>query len=306
MAIEHVAELDALAQAQHGVVTTAQAVRLLGATRKTRWVAEGRLVSVQTSVFRLAGSPGTWHQQLHAAALSSGGVVSHRSAAELWGMIQPAGYIDVSVHPDRLPRVRPPAILHRIKDLRPDLAVEREGMAITDPTRTIIDLGLVLPTRSVSAALGKALSIRLLTITQAKSLREALARRGRNGTGIAGEVIDGRLLTGGNDKSELETRLWRLTQGASLPPPKLQHEVWHAGRCIALIDAAYPDLKLAIEVDGYEFHSSPDAFQHDRTRQNLLVALGWTVLRFTWADVVKHPDMVASLIRDALTRLEAA
>jgi hypothetical protein len=179
-------------------------------------------------------------------------------------------------------------------------------MAITDPPRTIIDLGLVLPRWSVSAALGKAISLRLLTITQAKELREALGRRGRNGTGIAGEIIDARLLTGGGDTSELETRLTRLALRFSLPSPTLQHEVWHAGRCVGVIDAAYPDLKLAIEVDGYEFHSSPEAFQHDRTRQNGLVALGWTVLRFTWADVVKHPAMVASLIRDAIARLEAA
>ena len=62
----------------------------------------------------------------------------------------------------------------------------------------------------------------------------------------------------------------------------VQHEVWHAGRFIARVDAALAELRLAIEVDGFEHHSSPDAFQRDRTRQNRLVALGWTVLRFTW------------------------
>ena len=61
----------------------------------------------------------------------------------------------------------------------------------------------------------------------------------------------------------------------------------------------YAELRLAIEVDGFEHHSSPDAFQRDRTRQNRLVALGWTVLRFTWEDVVKRPAMVAQTIRDA-------
>ncbi len=51
---------------------------------------------------------------------------------------------------------------------------------------------------------------------------------------------------------------------------------------------------------------SPDAFQHDRTRQNHLVALGWTVLRFTWADVVHRPDHVAQTILRAVRRLAAA
>lgn len=306
MGFERVAALDELARSQHGVVTTAQAVRLLGPSRKARWVAEGRLISAQTAVFRLTGSPQTWHQELHAAALSSDGIVSHRSAAELWGMIQPAGFVDLSVRPDRLPRVRPPAVLHRIKDLRADLAVDREGMPVTDPVRTIIDLGLVLPKRSVNEALGRALSLRLITIGQARGLREALGRQGRNGTGVVGEIIEGRLLTGGGDTSALETRLVDLAVRFSLPSFTLQHEVWHAGRCIGRIDAAYPDLKLAIEVDGYEWHSSPEAFQRDRTRQNHLVNLGWTVLRFTWHDVVRNPALAASAIRDARSRLAAA
>jgi len=306
MMIERVATLDALAQAQHGLVTTIQAVELLGASRKSRWVAERRLISEQPGVFRLAGAPATWHQTVHAAALAADAVVSHRSAAELWGLTRPAGYVDVSVPPGRRPRLRPPAIAHRIKDLRPDLAVEREGMRITDPVRTIIDLGLVLPTWSVSSALGVGLSKQLLTITEAKAVRDALGRRGRNGTGVAGDLIERRLLTGGGDESELETRLTAIIRRHSLVSPELQYEVWHAGRCIGRVDAAYPSLKLAIEVDGYEFHSSPDAFQHDRTRQNQLTALGWTILRFTWADVVKRPDTVASMIRDALARLEAA
>jgi len=306
MAREHVAALDALARDQHGLVSSAQAVEHLGSSRKARWVTERRLVSIQPRVFRLAGSPETWHQQVHAAALASDGIVSHRSAAELWGLIQPAGYVEVSITPGRVPRVRPPAVIHRIKDLRADLAVTREGMAVTDPVRTIIDLGLVLPTSSVGGALGRGLSSRLVTIRQAQELREALGRRGRNGTGVAGDLIERRLLTGGGVHSELEMRLARLVDRHLLPRPVLQHEVWAGGRFIARVDAAYPTLKLAIEVDGYEFHSSPEAFQHDRTRQNHLVALGWTVLRFTWADIVRDPASVAKLLRDAIARLEAA
>jgi very-short-patch-repair endonuclease len=306
MAIEHVAAVDAAALEQHGLLTSVQATSMLGPSRKSRWVTERRLVSVQPGVFRLAGAPETWHQQLHAAVLASGGVVSHRSAAELWGIIPPAGHLEVSILPDSRPRLRPPAVAHRILDLRPDLAVTREGMQITDPGRTIIDLGLVMPKWGVSGALSRSLSLGLLTIGQAKGLREALGRQGRNGTGIAGELIEGRLLTGGGDHSELETALARVVRTYELPTPTLQHEVWHAGRCLGTVDAAYPALKLAIEVDGYEFHSSPEAFQRDRTRQNHLVNLGWTVLRFTWHDVVKEPAMVASLIRDAIRRLEAA
>ena len=306
MAIEHVAKLDALVQVQHGLVTSDQAVEVLGPSRKQRWVAERRLLSVQPGVLRMAGAPETWHQSLMAAQLSSGAIVSHRSAAELWGLIPPAGYVDISVRPPDQPRLRPPAIAHRIRDLHPELANERAGMLLTDPARTIIDLGLVLPVASVSDALSRGISTRVLRIVDVKRLRDALGRKGRNGTGVIRELLEERLLTGRPEESLLEKRLADLARRHDLPLLEVQHEVWHAGRFIARVDAALAELRLAIEVDGFEHHSSPDAFQRDRTRQNRLVALGWTVLRFTWEDVVKRPAMVARTIRDAVRRLAAA
>jgi very-short-patch-repair endonuclease len=306
MAPEHVAPLDALVQAQHGLVTTAQAIKTLGPSRKQRWVAERRLVSVQPGVFRMAGAPETWHQSVHAAALSAQAVVSHRSAAELWGVIQPAGYVDISVRPPSHPRLRPPAIAHRIADLHPELAVEREGLRLTDPVRTIIDLGLVLPKWSVSDALSRALTTRLLSVEEVQTLRDALGRRGRNGTGVVRELLEERSLMLGGEESLLEKRFQDMARRHDLPAPVIQHEVWHSGRFVARVDAAYPERKLAVEVDGYRHHSSPDAFQRDRTRQNRLVALGWTVLRFTWDDVVRRPQTVAQTIREAVERLPAA
>ena len=79
-----------------------------------------------------------------------------------------------------------------------------------------------------------------------------------------------------------------------------QHEVRHGGRFVARADFAYPDRGLVVEVDGFESHASPRALQSDLHRQNELVALGWTVLRFTWADVVRRPERVASAVRRVL------
>src|SRR5687767_9753169 len=145
MVTETSSSLDRVAGAQHGLVTSAQAIKALGPGRKDRWVKQRRLVSIQPGVLRVSGAPQTWHQAVLAAALAADAIVSHRSAAELWGLIQPAGYVDVSVRPDRKPTLRPPAILHRIADLHPELAAEREGLKVTDPVRTVVDLGLVLP-----------------------------------------------------------------------------------------------------------------------------------------------------------------
>lgn len=304
--IERNVVVDEITRAQHGLLTTTQAIKALGPSRKCRWVAERRLISVQPSVFRMAGAPETWHQSVLAAALAVDGIASHRSAAELWGLIQPAGHVEVSVPGGVNRSVRPPAIVHRIIDLHPELAEERAGLRATDPVRTVIDLGLVMPRWLVLRALSTGISTQVFRLSQVTQLREALGRPGRNGTGVVRHILEGNLLTLGKEESELEKRFTALIRRRGLPAIELQHEVWDAGRFVARIDAAYPDLKLAIEVDGFEHHSSPDAFQRDRTRQNRLVALGWTVLRFTWKDVVSRPDHVARLIQQAIGRLTAA
>jgi very-short-patch-repair endonuclease len=304
--IERSVAVDELARTQHGLVTTEQAVKALGLPRKNRWVRERRLISVQPSVFRVAGAPETWHQSLAAASLAADGIVSHRSAAELWGLIQPSGYIEVSISGDARRRLRPPAIAHRIKDLHPELAVEHEGLRLTDAIRTVIDLGLVAPQWTVHRAIAKGISTKAFEISQLRVLRDALARPGRNGTGVVRAILEGDLLFFSKEESELEKRFTRLGQKHGLPELTLQHQVWHAGRFVARVDAAIPSLQLAIEIDGFEHHSSPEAFQHDRTRQNALVSLGWTVLRFTWNDVVRRPAHVARVILGAIEKLSAA
>ena len=66
------------------------------------------------------------------------------------------------------------------------------------------------------------------------------------------------------------------------------------------IDVAFPDIRLAIEVDGFAYHSGDERFQRDRSRQNLLIAAGWRVLRFTWADIEDRPEYVISSIHSLL------
>lgn len=307
MAIERNAAVDEIARAQHGLITTEAAVNALGPSRKARWVSEGRLLSVQPSVFRIAGAPITWHQSVQAACLAVDGIASHRTAAELWGLIQPAGYTEVSITGAVNRSVRPPAIVHRIIDLHAELAVDRAGLRVTDAVRTVIDLGLVMPWWSVRQAINRGLSTRAFPLSAVRELRDALGRPGRNGTGVVRDILDaGNLLTMGAEESELEKRFTALARRFGLPALSLQHEVWDAGRFVARVDAAYPDVKLAIEVDGFEHHSTPEAFQRDRTRQNRLVALGWTMLRFTWSDVVHSPADVARTVDHARARLAAA
>jgi very-short-patch-repair endonuclease len=71
------------------------------------------------------------------------------------------------------------------------------------------------------------------------------------------------------------------------------------------LDFAFPAERIAIEVDGWAWHSDVERFRHDRRRQNVLVLAGWTVLRFTWHDLTVRPDTVTAQIRAALVRTVA-
>ena len=101
-------------------------------------------------------------------------------------------------------------------------------------------------------------------------------------------------------ESPQETRVRLRLLRSRLPHPVTQFEVYDRSRWVARVDFANPDSRLAIEVDGYELRASPAAMQADLDRQNALVREGWTVLRFTWADVVRRPARVADLVRSTL------
>lgn len=72
---------------------------------------------------------------------------------------------------------------------------------------------------------------------------------------------------------------------------------------IGVIDVAFLEIRLAVEVDGVARHSDVRRFQADRTKQNKLASAGWTVLRFTWRDLVDRPDDVVATIRTTNRRL---
>lgn len=96
-------------------------------------------------------------------------------------------------------------------------------------------------------------------------------------------------------ESDLETRVLRLIVRNGLPVPVQQHRVRVAGRTFR-VDLAYPDVRLAIELDGWEFHRTRTAFDQDRSRANALVVGGWTVVRFTSRST---EDEILTCIRSA-------
>jgi very-short-patch-repair endonuclease len=111
-------------------------------------------------------------------------------------------------------------------------------------------------------------------------LRGAAAEISGPAPAIIHELLADRLPGYDPGDSDLETRVLRALVAAGLAVPVQQHRV-RLGKRTFRVDLAYPVLKLAIELDGWEFHCSRSAFDDDRTRANALVAAGWTVLRFT-------------------------
>lgn len=294
--------LDTRAGDQHGLITRAQLVEAgVSATMVGRWLQRGRLVTAFPAVYRVPGAPVTWEQRLLAAVLAAGdgALASHRSAARLWELLDD-DVIEVTVPVESRPRLRGAAAIHRSGDVEDAHVVRRHGVPATTPMRTLVDLGAVAGPALVEDALDKALTARLVTIAGVENELDELARPGRRGAGVLRRILDRRALGASRPDSILEPRMARLLRRYDLPAAAFQHRVVKGGRFVAQVDFAYPNAKLAIEVDGFEAHSSPRALQSDLRRQNDLVGAGWTVLRFTWEDVVRRTAAVAAQIRNSL------
>ena len=285
---------------QHGVVHLAQAracgLSHDGVLRRQR---AGRLVEVHPMVFRVAGAPATHLAALRAAALAvePDGVVSHRSAAWVWDLLPGEGsVVEVSVPRSRGPRLDG-VVVHRSRDLVPGHTTVRNGIPVTNPLRTLVDLGAVCSRWIVEDALDRGLIARRFSVAAVEWLLHEVARPGRRGCGVLRTVLDERALGAAPPDGLLEPHMARLLRSHALPPAVFQHPVPEAR---AELDFAYPERRLAIEVDGYEVHGTPRAMTSDHERHNRLVAAGWTVLRFTWHQVVRQPGQVAKDIRSAL------
>jgi len=297
--------LASIAAGQRGLLTYGQALGAgLSAEAVKRRLRRGRWESCHEQVYRIAGSPRAWEQEVLAACLAAGpdAVVSHRSAARLWGLDGFGKHeVEITVARPLCHRLRG-VVVHRSTDLDRSMPTTRDGLVVTNPMRTLIDVGAVVRPRLVERALDHALGRRLVTLAGLRSELEAVARRGRRGAGVMRALLEERCGDAGVPDSVLEGRMLRICRDHALPIPVCQFEVRLGQRLLGRVDFAYPERRLAIEVDGYERHASLEAFQHDRARQNDLVAAGWTVLRFTWEDVLQRPERVAAAILGFLAR----
>jgi very-short-patch-repair endonuclease len=209
-----------------------------------------------------------------AAVLACGenAVLSHRAAAELWGLLPTrAGPVDVTIPAPAGRRTRDGIRIHRSSSLHIALVTRRNGIPVTAAARTIEDLRRTASTDEVRRA-----------------TREAQFR----GLDLA-DVNKDRDLT----RSELERRFLRICRRHRLPRPEVNAQVGEFE-----VDFLWRDRKLIVETDGWQAHGGRLAFEEDRARDVDLILLGYEVVRFTCRQVMEQPDVVAAKLRTLLSR----
>lgn len=122
--------------------------------------------------------------------------------------------------------------------------------------------------------------------------RAHLRNKGRHGSPAARRLL---IAAADGARSEAERLLVKLLKEAGIRGWKANYRL---GRYV--VDVAFRDPKLAIETDGWAFHSDQEDFQKDRVKQNEIALMGWQVLRFTWLDLTEYPQRVIAEIRFAV------
>lgn len=274
---------------QDGVLTLADA-RRCGIDRHAvhRRVRAGNWRQCARGVYFVDDRPFTDAARVRAAVWSFGARAAGSGlAAAFWlGLTRfPPDIVEVTVPRDSNGRKRAGSRVRR-RDLAAADVVERRGLRVT-----------ALPLTVVEAAVRQRGGAKLMdsALQRDVGLRELWAAHLRN-KGRYGSPASRLLLQAASDgaRSVAERLLVKLLRDAGITGWQTNYPVGGYK-----VDVGFPGPKVAIEVDGFAFHSGPVEFQVDRERQNNIALLGWQVLRFTWLDLTEYPQRVLAVIRSA-------
>lgn len=278
-----------------GVTSRIDLTLASSASSVARWTATGDLLHVHPGVVMLPRAVDDPLARARAAALWSKGPVSHGSALALWDVLAwPDGPVHVTVPADRFPRNTRGVVVHRTTLPLPITRID--DVPVTSLGRSLIDAWDWAHRTHRRGPRGRPDVVRRAVIESIRGRRlgtaalraESAACPVHAGRPALRELLD---LVEGGCESELE--IWGVTQ--VLPgPPGLPAWVQQFpvrlldGRRVRL-DAAYPEALVAVELDGAAFHGSKEARERDLRRDSALAALGWVVLRFSYARLVADP-----------------
>jgi len=282
---------------QDGVIARRQAQELgMSPAQIRHQVATGSWQRVQPSVFRSMQHEPCTAARLRSVVLWAGeeAVLSGHAAAWWWGLTT----VEPTVVEVVVPRRRNPAPRPGIRVVRRDLvAADRATVRSAGVT------GLALSALFGAVALGDkgapVLDRALQTRVSFAAVRAAHYRT----LGIRGSTRAGDLLRAAADHSAAASeRLFiRLLKDAGIRGFRVNYP-WKPMDSGTTVDIAFVRERLAIEIDGWAWHSAPDRFARDRRKQNEMTQAGWTVLRFTWLDLTTRQAEVIRDVRRALQR----
>lgn len=278
--------------------------RGLSSSAIARRLATGEFQPMHRGVYRLRGTPHSFEQQVMGGTLAShGSVASHGTAATLLGLPHGHNRVELSVVGGH--RQFPGVAVHRVLKLdRVDVDIIR-GIRTTSVTRTVIDLAGVLEDQQLVGLTSHVLAKRLVKLPYLLSRLEGLGTRGRAGAGdFLALLREWQGCTRFVD-SEAQRALGRIFVDYGLPSPEIEYGIQLPNGKWKFVDAAWPDHRLILEVQGYEDHSGLDTWTADQGRNNQFVAGGWRVLFITPTQIETDPGGVAALIAEALS-LEGA
>jgi hypothetical protein len=277
-----------IAEAQHGYFRLEQAEGVgLSADQREARLRAGRWVVRYDRVYRMAGVPPSWRGELFAASAEAPGPAhaSHRAGAALRGL--PGGRVDlVEITCHRWKRARSSGLVVHESKLIGDGDVEIvDGIPTASVEQTLLGLAAVVDDTVVEQAIDRSLHLKLTTPEALHRFVQRKGKRGRNGVGVLRALLLGIDPHAGRSESVMETKLKQLLRRSNLPTPEFQYEIWHDGRFIARVDAAYPQHRIAIEYDSYEFHSGRAAIDRDSERRARLARIDWETITFTAASL---------------------
>ena len=235
---------------------------------------------------------------VHAAP---GAALSHTTALHVWGLWKFERPLHLTVDHDVRRAGASDLVVHRRLRFDPssNQVVERRGLLVTTLARTIVDSWPLLPVHERRPLL---LEITRQGLTTGGLVREALTERPNiGGRRLLLQTLD---LIEDGVQSELEVHgVLNVFRHRSLPRSVGQYRLLLSSGAVKL-DRAWPEAKLAVELDGARYHTSAEDRRRDLARDRELAAIGWVVLRFTYADILRDPDGVrAKVLEVYLTRI---
>jgi REase_MTES_1575/Transcriptional regulator, AbiEi antitoxin len=277
-------EVDELAKRQYSLIGHRQAhASGLSAAAIRHLHARGDWQKVRHGVSAMRGAPRSWEQAVLAAILAArdNAWASHATVLRLWAFDN-CRDADIEITTLREQRLRIRGVrAHRSQTLEErDLTIVRQVPALTI-ARTVADLSGRLDVEHLGRIVDEGLRRR---ITSLRAIDRVVRRLhhiapGRSPAKLA-RVLALRIPGYEPGDSNLESRVYEALVASGLPTPARQYKLV-AGSRTYYLDLAYPVQRIAIEVDGFDFHRGRESFDNDRRRQNDLVRAGWTVLRFT-------------------------